>query len=70
MDWKKYFQDRGLDEHLIQIYLAYGSKLTKNNKPIIFEFEHLSYLLGISLETLARMVAKPEAFYREFSIPK
>lgn len=70
MDWKKYFEDRGLDKELVQVYLNYSSKLSENNKPIIFEFEHLSYLLGISLEALASMIAKPDAFYREFSIPK
>lgn len=70
MNWEKYFIDRGLDRELSQIYLGYSNNLSKNNKPVIFEFEHLSYLLGISLDTLARMVAKPEVFYRKFTIPK
>lgn len=69
-DWQKYFEDRGLDPDLLRVYLNYCRTLIKNKKPVIFEFEHLSLLLGINVETLARMVAHSEIFYRSFQISK
>lgn len=69
-EWRSFFHDRGVSADLASSYLAYIKPLFKNNQPIIFEFEHLSLLLGINSEYLARMVASSEKFYREFYILK
>ncbi|HDR9803610.1 TPA: retron St85 family RNA-directed DNA polymerase [Burkholderia cenocepacia] len=69
-DWREYFSDRGLDDDLIETYINYASPLLKKNLPVIFEFDHLSAILGINRQYLANMVASPESFYREFHIPK
>lgn len=69
-DWQEYFEDRGLENDLAKIYIEYASPLLKKKLPVIFEFDHLSIILGINREHLSRMVARPESFYREFYIPK
>jgi len=69
-EWSRYFLDRGISEDKSVTYLKYIKKLNKNNCPIIFEFDHLSKLLGIKRQELAKMVNSPESFYREFTIPK
>ncbi|MHC0507252.1 reverse transcriptase domain-containing protein [Achromobacter aegrifaciens] len=69
-DWRAYFQDRGVEDRVVDAYLPYIATLNKNKKPVVFEFEHLSRLLGVKMDVLARMVAAPESFYRKFSIPK
>lgn len=68
--WRNYFRDRGLPFEISDVYVSYAENLQRNNQPVIFEFEHLSLLLGINIEPLSRMVAAPDSFYREFSIPK
>lgn len=68
--WRSYFRDRGIPKELASSYINYTKSLQKRNYPVIFEFEHLSLLLGINIEPLARMVSSPNSFYRKFSIPK
>lgn len=68
--WKNYFEDRGLPAERIELYLPYIKKLNSNSAPVIFEFEHLSYLLGIKKSELAKIVNCPESYHRIFSIPK
>jgi RNA-directed DNA polymerase len=67
---KSYYLDRGIPENIVDIYLKYSSRLLSKKLPVIFEFEHLSMLLGLNLETLASMISAPNSFYREFTIPK
>lgn len=69
-DWKDFLSDRGVSQEYIDIYLPYVKKLIKNDVPIIFEFEHLSNILGIKESDLAKMVNSPNKYYREFNIPK
>lgn len=68
--WINFLEDRGLSREVIDQYAPYIRKLIKNNVPVIFESEHLSYLLGIKRLELNKMINSPRHFYREFSIPK
>ncbi len=68
--WEKYFLDRGVSKDIILIYLDYIKVLNNNNVPIIFEFHHLSSLLGIQIRNLASMIMSSESYYRSFYIPK
>jgi RNA-directed DNA polymerase len=68
--WRAYFKDRGIPSDISDAYISYARILYGKNQPVIFEFEHLSFLLGINVEPLSRMVASPSSFYREFHIPK
>lgn len=68
--WRAYFKDRGIPSDISDVYISYARILYEKNQPVIFEFEHLSLLLGINVEPLSRMVASPSNFYREFYIPK
>ncbi|QDT23080.1 reverse transcriptase family protein [Gimesia chilikensis] len=69
-DWEKYFIDRGLPTDTISTYLSYISQLSENQVPVIFEFEHLTKLLGLKRNVLAKIVNSPEHFHRKFSIRK
>lgn len=68
--WEQYFKDRGIAEEYVNVYLSYIEKLLENKMPIIFEYEHLSYLLGINKEKLLSLIHSPQNFYRTFYIPK
>lgn len=67
---RSYYLDRGIPENIAEIYLQYSASLLSKKLPVIFEFEHLSLLLGLSLDTLASMISSSTSFYREFTIPK
>lgn len=69
-EWKRFYKSRGLDKSKTQIYMDYVNQLSKYNLPVIFEFEHLSKLLGIKPKFLSAMINSPENFYRSFAIPK
>ncbi len=69
-EWKKFFKSRGIKEELIEEYLKYISLLNRNKVPIIFEIEHFSYLTGIKLELLYKMIYGSSCFYRTFYIEK
>jgi retron-type reverse transcriptase len=68
--WRTYFRDRGLPSEISDGYISYAKRLQEKDFPVIFEFEHLSLLLGLNIDPLSRMVASPNNFYREFYIPK
>lgn len=68
--WRNFFKDRGIAQKNIDQYLEYVRVLNKNNVPVIFEFEHLSKLLGLKRRVLAKMINSPDSFYRTFRIPK
>lgn len=69
-NWEKHFNSKGIEEKLRNEYLSYAENLVQNKVPIIFEFNHLALLLGVSHEYLAKVINSKESFYREFSIPK
>lgn len=69
-EWVAFFNDRGLEESLINQYISYINPLLRNNVPVIFEIQHLSFLIGIPVNELKKMVFSPDHFYRTFEIPK
>lgn len=69
-EWYSFFDDRGVERELIEEYVSYINPLLKKGVPIIFEIQHLSSLIGISLIELQKMIYSPSSFYRQFNIPK
>lgn len=68
--WESFFKDRGISDALIPKYVQYIENLLSKNLPVIFEFEHLSKLIGVCDFELSKMIAAPSFFYRTFTIPK
>jgi len=68
--WKKFFIERGVRDDLQSIYLKYIKVLAQTKSPVIFELEHLSTIIGVEYFQLCKMIAKPDSFYRQFSIKK
>ena len=68
--WTEYFQDRGLSLNLIESYIKYVQDMYQKGYPPIFEFNHLSQLMGMSKGYLSSVIFSPENHYREFTIPK
>ena len=69
-EWKIYLRSRGIRSEIRTSYLNYISPLINNSLPVIFEIEHLSYLVGIKQNILEKMVYSSGNFYRKFSIKK
>lgn len=69
-EWKSFFKSRGIEQSLINEYISNIEKLKDKNLPIIFEIEHLSYLVNINIEILNKMIFSNKSFYQEFKIPK
>lgn len=68
--WRLYFDDIGLKEEYIELYVDIVERLYKNKNPIIFEIEHFSKLVGVEVQTLFSMIFSEENFYRQFAIKK
>lgn len=68
--WKKFFTNKGLKDVLINKYIEYVQVLNSNKLPIIFEFKHLSALLGRKTNYLASVINSTNSHYRSFEIPK
>src|SRR2546428_120578 len=49
---------------------TYVTDLVSRDLPPIFDFEHLSVLVGIERALLAQILELPEHYYHEFTIPK
>lgn len=69
-EWKSYFRSRGIRADLSKEYVSYIRPLVRRGVPVIFDFRHLSELLGRTPDFLARATCAPDHFYRTFSIPK
>lgn len=69
-EWKAHFRSRGLRPDLSKEYISYIRPLVKRGVPVIYDFRHLSELLGRTPDFLARATCAPDHFYRTFSIPK
>ncbi|WP_447801077.1 reverse transcriptase family protein [Pseudomonas kilonensis] len=69
-NWLGYFRQRGVSGPLIEVYAEYIKTLAGNSVPVIFEFEHLSRLIGIDQARFRAMVNSPSSFYRTFHIKK
>ncbi|MES9825153.1 MAG: retron St85 family RNA-directed DNA polymerase [Candidatus Thiodiazotropha endolucinida] len=68
--WIKYYKDIGLPTELVDAYATYIKNLSVQSLPIIYNFEHLSLLLGRNKTYLASAVNSTNNHYREFTIPK
>lgn len=68
--WNNFFSDRGIAENIKEVYLSYITLLLTNNVPIIFDFKHLSLLLGRESYYLASVINCPDSHYRFFDIKK
>jgi hypothetical protein len=68
--WTTFFKNRGLSDDISDKYITYITKLLENNAPIIFDFNHLSLLLGRQQFYLASVVNAPYNHYRNFKIKK
>ncbi|AXQ23142.1 RNA-directed DNA polymerase [Acinetobacter wuhouensis] len=69
-EWRTYFDNIGLKEEYIEIYLQIIEELYRKKNPIIFEIEHFSKLVGVEVTVLLSMIFSKEKFYRQFKIPK
>lgn len=69
-DWKTNFEKSGIKSDLVDLYIPYITELVNNEVPIIFDFNHLSLLLGRNRQYLASVVNSNTSHYREFKIPK
>jgi RNA-directed DNA polymerase len=57
-------------EERYQIVQEYIDTIESNGGALVFDCEHLSMLLGFSLEFLHSVSARPTLFYRTFEVPK
>lgn len=63
--------EQGEDEEYISACVTYAQKLCDNNVPVIFDFKHLSLLLGYKPAELAfYLFASEELFYTQIQVPK
>ncbi|MEW8231483.1 MAG: retron St85 family RNA-directed DNA polymerase [Candidatus Thiodiazotropha endolucinida] len=69
-NWIKYYKEIGLPQELIDAYASYIKNFSVKSIPVIYNFEHLSLLLGRNKKYLASAVNSTNSHYREFSIPK
>jgi RNA-directed DNA polymerase len=72
-EWTEFYNskvsgDRG--RKLTEGYVKYVESFQKSGLPPIFEFSHLSDLVGVDFDILAKMANRPQDFYRSFTIPK
>ncbi|OCK50691.1 hypothetical protein BA768_19440 [Chryseobacterium sp. CBo1] len=71
LDYWFFFIDKSFRKIKVRKALKiYVEKILSTNSPIIFEFNHLSLLLGIEKDYLAKIANKSALFYHEFHIPK
>lgn len=62
---------QGEDENYIELCVSYAQKLCNNGVPVIFDFKHLSLLLGYEPSELAfYLFASEDSFYTQMQIPK
>lgn len=64
-------EEQRLHEKYIELCCSYAQKLCDNNLPVIFDFRHLSLLLGLdSAEVAFYLFVEEELYYNEIKIPK
>ncbi|HAT1633814.1 TPA: RNA-directed DNA polymerase [Raoultella planticola] len=68
--WDHLVGTKSPDGRQKEIFKKYIQDLEKNGLPVIFEFEHFAYLLGMTNSTLAQTIINPEKSYRSFHIKK
>lgn len=77
VDWKKYYTDfqqlaeeRGKNQDYCTKWLKYAEALYKQGLPIIYNQEHLCYLVGYRGEYLYAASNSPQHFYKHYQIIK
>ena len=63
-------KEQGMDEEYIKLCSEYAQNLCDNNVPVIFDFKHLSLLLGYETAELAFYLLKIIGFIRKFKYRK
>lgn len=64
-------KDQGLNEKYIELCSDYARKLIDNSLPVVFDFSHLSLLLGLEpAEVAFYLFADESLFYKQIEIPK
>ena len=64
-------KEQGLKEKYIKLCCSYAQKLCDNNVPVVFDFRHLSLLLGLDpAEVAFYLFAQENLYYSEIKIPK
>ena len=68
---QKMMREQEMDETYIELCTSYAKRLLKNDMPVIFDFKHLSMLLGIEPYEMAfYLFADEKLYYTEIQIPK
>jgi RNA-directed DNA polymerase len=77
MDWEQYrrrFEElarrNNIDPERTAAYLTYAEHLAIKNLPIIYDFSHLSLLVGFLPFRLREVFRDPGSYYRTYDIPK
>lgn len=69
--WERFFAERiRRRQDLKAGYLRHVDRLARSGLPPIFEFRHLSELVGIGLPELAQILTEPDSHYRTYALPK
>lgn len=69
-DWRKYFEEIGLESARSAELCRYAATLADSSLPVIFSFEHLAALLGRTRHHLASIIFAAEHHYRSFDLIK
>lgn len=69
-EWRRYFEDIGLRDDLIQAYIPFVERCVSRKIPPIFETDHLSLLVGREPIHLMAMIYGTRSYYRSFKIRK
>ncbi len=72
--WESLFKERAIEEGHSEKYIEdcidYAGELHQRNLPVIFDFVHLAYYLGVYSSKLQGIVANVEQHYRQYYIRK
>lgn len=69
-NWLDFFANKGVEPELVFKYQVYIERILKHKVPIIFNFDHLTKLLGRTPAYLASVINSSSNHYREFGIKK
>lgn len=68
--WRAAYLREGYSSRKSAELLAYVESLVRRDLPPIVNLHHLSLLVGVDYDHIIKVVNAPEAFYRQFDIPK
>lgn len=70
LDWQNYLDMAYSSTSSKKELIVYANRLDATGLPVIFDFYHLCYIIGLSPLIVNKMLNSTNKFYREFSIPK